>query len=151
MGAIYYKGQKYGAMPASAANLPYEAGSQDSTKDKIDANAAAIAQKAPIDDYTVVKQTQVLLSSPINLTANTKTTLLNGVDITTLAYNALDNITGMGANYDLVGVVYLWGNNSSSIAVDILVGSGNKLTLAVYPFTSHTITGVRLLTYWKRK
>lgn len=45
MGAIYYKGQKYGAMPASAANLPYEAGSQDSTKDKIDANAAAIATK----------------------------------------------------------------------------------------------------------
>lgn len=36
MGAIYYKGQKYGAMPASAANLPYAAGSQDSTKDKID-------------------------------------------------------------------------------------------------------------------
>ena len=36
MGAIYYKGEKYGAMPASAANLPYDAGSQDSTKDKID-------------------------------------------------------------------------------------------------------------------
>lgn len=42
MGAIYYKNKKYGAMPASAANLPYDAGSQDSTKDKIDANAAAI-------------------------------------------------------------------------------------------------------------
>lgn len=39
MGAIYYKGQKYGAMPASAANLPYDAGSQDSTKDKIDSKA----------------------------------------------------------------------------------------------------------------
>lgn len=39
MGALFYKGKKYGAMPASAANLPYEAGSQDSTKDKIDSKA----------------------------------------------------------------------------------------------------------------
>lgn len=46
MGAIYYKGQKYGAMPASAANLPYEAGSQDSTKDKIDANALGVSTNA---------------------------------------------------------------------------------------------------------
>lgn len=62
MGAIYYKGQKYGAMPASAANLPYDAGSQDSTKDKIDANATAItvlqtdkqdALTYETDDYAV--------------------------------------------------------------------------------------------------
>lgn len=36
MGAIYYKGQKYGAMPASAANLPIESGSNTNTKQYID-------------------------------------------------------------------------------------------------------------------
>ena len=46
MGAIYYKGKKYGAMPATAANLPYSAGSQDSTKDKIDANALGVSTNA---------------------------------------------------------------------------------------------------------
>lgn len=61
MGAIYYKGEKYGAMPASAANLPYEAGSQDSTKDKIDANANNVSNiqtqlsNSNISNFTVVK------------------------------------------------------------------------------------------------
>ena len=36
MGAIYYKGEKYGAMPASAANLPISSGSATNTKTYID-------------------------------------------------------------------------------------------------------------------
>ena len=36
MGAIYYKGQKYGAMPASAANLPISANDTTDTKSYID-------------------------------------------------------------------------------------------------------------------
>ncbi|MBO5926380.1 MAG: hypothetical protein J6Q38_02320 [Clostridia bacterium] len=36
MGAIYYKGEKYGAMPASAANLPISASDTTDTKSYID-------------------------------------------------------------------------------------------------------------------
>ena len=59
MGAIYYKGEKYGAMPASAANLPYDAGSQDSTKDKIDS-------KADSSNVYTTSQVDTLLASKAN-------------------------------------------------------------------------------------
>lgn len=65
MGAIYYKGEKYGAMPASAANLPYDAGSQDSTKDKIDskADSSSVYTKTESDNLLAGKASASLINS----------------------------------------------------------------------------------------
>ena len=102
-------------------------------------------------ENVVLRQTQVALPSTVSLTANTITTLLNAVDITGLTYSALDNITTMGNDYDLVGAVFLWANGGNSMQVSMLVDTGNKVTLQVYALVNQSVTAVRLLTWWRRK
>lgn len=55
MGAIYYKGEKYGAMPASAANLPISANDTTDTKSYIDngLNGKQDSLNYETDDYNV--------------------------------------------------------------------------------------------------
>lgn len=132
----------------TADMLPIESGSATNTKDYID---TGLSGKATNDAYVVVKQTQVSLPSAVSVTAGAKSTLLSNNDITALGYAALDDIRQMGANYDLVGCVLTWANNTSCIAVDTLVDTGNKVTLNVYGVTTQSVNAVRLLTWWKRK
>lgn len=103
------------------------------------------------DENVVLRQTQLTLPSTVTLTPNTISTLLNGVDITSLTHSALDDITTMGNDYDLVGAVFIWANGGNSIQVSMLVDTGNKVTLQVYAFVNQNVTSVRLLTYWRRK
>lgn len=132
----------------TAELLPISGNDDTSTKEYID---TGLSGKATNDNYVVVKQTQISLSSAISVTAGQKSTLLSNEDITALGYSALDDISQMGTNYDLVGCLLTWSNNSSCIAVDTLVSSGNKVTMNVYAVTSQSVNAVRLLTWWKRK
>ncbi len=99
-----------------------------------------------MDETIEVHQTQVALPSSISVPAGGRAQLLNNVDIRTLSYGALDDISGMTKT--LVGVVYYWTNGAAGIPVDILV-SDNKVTLHCYFPSGGNVSAVRLLTFWK--
>lgn len=96
-------------------------------------------------EFYKVRTTQVVIPSK-TCTANTSNQLLNGVDIKTLTYDALDNISGFSET--LIGAVFLWSNGGVAFATDTLVMDG-KLTLYVCPNASSIITKIRLLTFWR--
>ena len=98
-----------------------------------------------MDEAIEIHQVQVNLPSAINVSANGLYYLMQDVDIRTLPYNALDDISGMTKT--LVGAVFLWTNRSYGIATDLLVSDG-KLSVRCYFMASGTVNAVRLLTFW---
>lgn len=121
---------------ATAQDISYDGGA-DTVWDKVE----SLENK----EFYKVRTTQVVIPSK-SCTANTSNQLLNGVDIKTLTYDALDNITGLTET--LVGAIFLWSNGGVAYATDTLVSGGN-LTLCICPNTNVTITKIRLLTFWK--
>lgn len=121
---------------ATAQDISYDGGA-DTVWDKVE----SLENK----EFYKVRTTQVVIPSK-SCTANTSNQLLNGVDIKTLTYDALDNITGLTET--LVGAIFLWSNGGVAYATDTSVSGGN-LTLYICPNTNVTITKIRLLTFWK--
>ena len=122
MGAIYYKGEKYGAMPASAANLPISANDSTSTKDYIDNKTANVARfyVATVDNLTVTA------NSALNL--GTVSELTGGTIATRYQCKGISVISGAGANYSFLGAVVI----------------GATDNVAIYPFRSDTNVTIRI-------
>ena len=122
MGAIYYKGEKYGAMPASAANLPISANDNTSTKDYIDNKTDNVARfyVATVSDLTVTA------NSALNL--GTVSQLTGGTIATRYQCKGISVISGAGANYSFLGAVVI----------------GATDNVAIYPFRSDTNVTIRI-------
>lgn len=114
MGAIFYKGQKYGAMPASAANLPISASDNTNTKAYIDSGLSGKVQIATFDfSKTVAATTQAtygITRNDFNLPNNAVAVSVflreytaNSVNAGGLEYSAYVNPTATNA---VLGAIY---------------------------------------------
>lgn len=122
MGAIYYKGEKYGAMPASAANLPISANDSTSTKDYIDNKTA----NTPRFYVATVSDLTVTANSALNL--GTVSDLTGGRIATRFQCRGISVISGAGSNYSFLGA--------------IVIGATDNV--AIYPFRSDTNVSIRI-------
>ena len=94
----------------------------------------------------IIRTTQVTIPS-VNVPANTSTSLINDVDVRSLTYSALDNISGVTGT--LVGAVVQWCSGGGGTFNDTLV-SGGKLSCSVYLPASRTVNAIRVLCIFKQ-
>lgn len=94
----------------------------------------------------IIRTTQVTIPS-VNVPANVATVLVNEVDVRSLTYSALDNVTNVTGT--LVGAVVQWCSGGGGTFNDTLV-SGGKLTASLILPASRTVNSIRVLCIFKQ-